>query len=753
MIYFAHSENKNGIKEPVYDHVRETAKLASYYGSFLGIQRNAEAAGWLHDGKNSEIFQEVLLQKKVHVDHSAPGLYFAIKTYKTNGLLIAVAIKGHHDGLDSGHHKAINIIFNDLKAGVKFKNGVEYSVTGDIEIANSYQELFSGQNLLPEELETDWIDLYVSKKYIPLMLYQRMLFSVLVDADYSATSAHFNRKSLEYVYEDDKLINDMLSEQMRRKLNIYREDIIASSIASSKLNEIRNALYEECIKAASKPRGAFTLTSPTGTGKTLALLAFALEHIKYNHNNRIIVVLPYLNLIDQTAEIYRKVFGDDVVYEDHSLVRDKKENDENFYVERWNAPIIITTTVRFFEALFESKAPNCRKLHNIGNSVVLFDEAQTMPPELAVPTIETLAYLCQRFGASVVFSTATQPAFQYVKSYDNELANWNPDEIVTDSAALYDKCRRVNVEWRVNRQTSLDEIAEEASKIEQCCIIVNNKRHATEIFNKMMLFRPDSAFHISTNMCPSHRINVISEIKRRLGHGLPCHVVSTQCIEAGVDLDFPKLYRSIAPLDSIIQAAGRCNRKGNPEMGTVVVFMPEGDCERDYPSSYYHDCTIVLRNMLRKNDGNLDIYSVETIRKYYQNCFRDKDSKKKLIEAIARLDYAETSNQYAWIEERPEISLLVPYEKELALYERLAEEAHTNGIDGKWISEARKISVNVSFNRKANIEGVIEKAMFKRTGRSKQESSDWYILLRNNDTYNQKIGLDFEKGYFTNYAV
>lgn len=754
MINYAHSENIYGIRESVYDHVCETAKLASYYGSFLDIKKEAEAAAWLHDGgKNSCIFQEVLSHKRIHVDHAAPGVYYSKKFYNVKGLMIAIAIDGHHKGLNSGSPKVMDRLCGTLKAGVKSDNGMEYSLTGDSIVTDAFDELFSERDILPDELECDWMPLYKAKQIIAAMLYQRMLFSVLVDADYTATDAHFTRKTQEYTYESECYIDKKMADQMLNCLIDYRTMVKMKSSAAEGLNAIRDVLYDYCSQAAAKPRGAFTLTSPTGTGKTLAMLAFALEHIRNNQNNRIIVVLPYLNLIDQTVDIYRKIFKDSgIVYEDHSMAHENRESDGNFYVERWNSPVIITTTVRFFEALFENSAPDCRKLHHIANSVILFDEAQSMPPSLAAPTLSALAYLCDRFGSTVVFSTATQPAFEFMKGSDNELEKWKPEEIIPNSKSFYNKCRRVNVEWRIDRQTSFDKIAEEASAVRQCCIIVNNKRHALEMFNKLKKYDLDEVYHISTNMCPAHRIDVLNEIKQRLEQDLPCHVVSTQCIEAGVDLDFSKLFRSIAPLDAIIQAAGRCNRKGNPDMGSVVVFIPENDGIRDYPSATYQEFTTNVILMLHENNGFLDIYSTETINQYYKNCFKDKEGKHALLDAIESLDYSETSEQYVWIEERPDVSIIVPYEKEMDLYNELLNEARDEGINGKWISKARKLSVNVSINKKAELVDVVENTKYASKKGKPGEGSDWYILL-NNEAYNQGYGLDFDKGYFANYIA
>jgi len=722
------------------------------------LKNLANAGGLLHDCKNSQTFQDVLNHKKIHVDHAAPGAYYAIKQYKEKGLLIAAAISGHHKGLSSGNPKDMNNLCRALKNGEKYNNGVEYSLTGDTAICNAFLELLSGKAVLPDELEIDWMDFYKSKQYLALMLYQRMLFSVLVDADYTATAAHFSRETQEYIYDDERYINREMVVRMMEQLADYRNQIKRESKAAAGLNNIRDVLYEYCLQAASKPKGAFTLTAPTGTGKTLAMLAFALEHIRCNHHNRIIVVLPYLNLIDQTVEVYRKIFKDSgIVYEDHSMAHENRASEGSFFIETWNSPIIITTTVRFFETLFENSAPDCRKLHRVANAVILFDEAQSMPPELAAPTLGTLAYLCRRFGSTVVFSTATQPAFEFIKNSNGDLEKWNPQEIVSNSSDFYNQCRRVKVDWRVDRQTSFAEIAAEASEVNQCCIIVNIKRHALEMFHQLKKYDLEAVYHISTNMCPAHRLDVLNEIKQRLEQGLPCHVVSTSCIEAGVDLDFPKLFRVIAPLDAIIQAAGRCNRKGDPDMGSVIVFIPENDGFRDYPSPTYQQFTDILHNMLRENNGFIDIYSTDTINEYFKNCFKDNESKKEkeLFDAIESWDYSETSRQYVWIEDRPDVSIIVPYKREMHLYEELADEAREKGINGKWITKARKISVNVSINKKAKLADVIENVRYAFRNRKKGEESGWYILLDNpnNQTYNQEYGLDFEKGYFVNYVV
>ncbi|HOA91835.1 MAG TPA: CRISPR-associated helicase Cas3' [Bacillota bacterium] len=732
--YFAHSAGKSGRKEYVIEHLTEVAKHAQVFAAPWGAESEAYVAALAHDlGKYSQRFQQVLEKQATRIDHATPGAKVLLEKYKNAGFAAALAVEGHHEGIKRGSPK-------ELLDRIRMDKGFsetqsEYS---ERDIQSLIERLLRDGGILPDHIESSYLD--VHKDPVRAQLYVRMLFSALTDADFLATEAHFNRTNDEYEYRKmQNDLNEAMIDKVLDRLLSHIEKIKKEKKSSSEMQSLRDDLLENCLKKASLPTGVFTLTAPTGSGKTFSMLAFALTHAKEHRLRRLIFVLPYINIIDQMAKQFKDVVNqvDEGVFvlEDHSLVEIASDSDELKYLaENWDAPIIITTSVRFFESLFANRSNDCRKLHNIAKSVILFDEAQTMPSHLAPPSLIALSELVDRYGCTVVFSTATQPAFT---SLNPEIAKlsantvWKPTEIVDPELKLFQRSKKVDVEW-IDGSVSFEKMAEELSSHKQCLVIVNLRRHAKELFKK--LDGKEGAYHLSTDMCPSHRLAVLREIENRLRHEKECIVISTQCVEAGVDLDFPVVYRAMGPLDSIVQAAGRCNRNGRQDLGKVKVFVPT---EEKYPTTDYRKATVELKRMLLEL-VDFDISDPKTIEEYYKRYFSTLNYEAmadELYSAIKSYDYPDVARRFKWIADQG-INVLVPYKQCLKEYYQLAEAARSKQINAKWLKSARLLSVGAYAYKGSDIYNYLEPVVDRHGA-----YTNWFILL-DESKYSEQVGLD-----------
>jgi CRISPR-associated endonuclease/helicase Cas3 len=391
-------------------------------------------------------------------------------------------------------------------------------------------------------------------------LWVRMIFSCLVDADFLNTEAFMDasKHARRPIFPSLVELKSRFDRQMRKMTEDVRDTFI---------NRIRADILAACRSAAEQSPGIFSLTVPTGGGKTLSGTAFAIDHAIQHNKSRVIYVIPYTSIIEQTADVLRKHFGPENVVEHHSNIAPEKEIESprlTLAAENWDAPVIVTTSVQFFESLYAAKPGRCRKLHNIANSVVILDEAQLLPPELLHPCVEAINRLVSDYDATVVLSTATQPALPNLCQ--------NPREIIPHIASLYEQLKRTNIAFPKDMNLPRDwpSLAAELVEHEQVLCIVNTRSDCYALWKEM----PKGTLHLSALMCGAHRSQIIADIKERLPRGEMCRVISTQLVEAGVDMSFPIVYRAIAGLDSINQAAGRCNRNGEkPELGKVKVFI------------------------------------------------------------------------------------------------------------------------------------------------------------------------------------
>jgi hypothetical protein len=470
----------------------------------------------------------------------------------------------------------------------------------------------------------------------------------------------------------------------------------------------------------------------------------------------VILAVPFLTVIEQTARFYRDVFAGfhgPFILEHHSLAglgeeserRDaegSQERQRRLLAENWDAPIVLTTNVQLLESLFSNRPSSCRKLHALMESVILFDEAQSLPAPLAVPTLGALSHLAAAYRSSIVFATATQPAFDGLDPAVRKVAasGWQPREIVPEHPSLFASLKRVKVTWPADgERRTWDALAEEIQCTDQVLVVVNLKRHALALMDA--LGDTPGIVHLSTNLCPEHRRTVLDGVRVSLHSGRPCRLISTQCVEAGVDLDFPRVYRALAPLEAIAQAAGRCNREGRQNaqgrLGEVIVFEPqEDDGRRPYPTFAYFQATEVTRTLLKLR-GGLDIDDPGVFRTYYQRLYDLNDPANQsadLAQALTARDFPEVARAYRLIDQAA-VQVLVPWADRYDDFLALRGEAETSGISGAWMRRAQGLAVSVYRQRDGMPDWAIPAPLHRGGG----TSDEWYILA--GDHYHATLGL------------
>lgn len=468
--------------------------------------------------------------------------------------LAAFAVAGHHGGLPNGG------LQTDTTDDATLLGRIKRGEQGKLEPYNSWKEEIQLPNIAPPAL--------MESDSLTLMFHTRMLYSCLVDADYLDTEAFMTGQPREQSHSVS--IN-----QLWDKLQLY---ISGWFPPHGELNRQRCAILEHCMQAGQQySPGLFSLTVPTGGGKTVASLAFALAHAKTHGLRRIIYVIPYTSIIEQTAQVFRSILGEENVLEHHSNVLYDLEGEADPHTvrlaqatENWDMPVVVTTAVQFFESLYASRSSQCRKLHNIADSVVIFDEAQMIPIPYLRPCIHAISQLVAHYRVSAVLCTATQPALKPL--FHEFLPDSSITELCPPEVCHWDAFRRVT--FRQEGKLTWDEVADRLNQQSQALCIVNSRKSAQELFQRL---DSEGRFHLSTLMCPAHRRAQLQEIRRRLTAGLPCRIVSTSLIEAGVDVDFPTVYREMAGLDSILQAAGRCNREGKRQVSESIVTIFQGE--------------------------------------------------------------------------------------------------------------------------------------------------------------------------------
>ena len=550
-MYIGHRKGQDEI-QALSEHLANVSVMAGSFGASFDAEQHAQRIGTLHDaGKYSSAAQKRMADPEhtPKVDHSTAGAKIAFEVCRDGAGALAIA--GHHGGMpDFGGRMASD---GTLMGRMKKDLSGRYDYTA------FWQENTIDKGDLTPKWLIDRINPFAAQ------FYARMLFSCLVDADFLDTE-HFMQGEMPRGGHDDMQV-------LLERLKDYIQPWFANP--TTEINQKRCEILRDCLLRGEEPRGLYTLTVPTGGGKTISSLAFALTHAAKNNMDRIIYVIPYTSIIEQNAAVFKRVLGDDNVIEHHSGIEyDEKEDMESPEVmrqllatENWDAPVIVTTAVQFFESLFSNKPSRCRKLHNIANSVIIFDEAQMLPLSYLKPCVSAIAELVRHYRTTAVLCTATQPSLaRLFRDYDQDMSG---REICENVGALQAFFRRVHFAHRGS--VDFEILAEEMAQKAQVLCIVNTRKTAQKVF-EMLPF--DGSYHLSTRMTPEHRTKVLDEIRTRLRQGETCRVVSTSLIEAGVDVDFPEVWREMAGLDSILQAAGRCNREGRRDASEseVVVF-------------------------------------------------------------------------------------------------------------------------------------------------------------------------------------
>ena len=722
MIHYAHTANgpdgeslleSSGQWQPLADHLRNVAELAAGFAAPFGAAEEARLAGLLHDlGKYAARFQQRLRDPHIHgINHWAAG---AIHAYLSGQPLAAFPIDGHHTGLPPA--RGTDSLEQTLR---RFADAHERpGLTGCSEdlvtlLARLRADGLSLPNLAPRR-ETD---------RFAAALRGRFLLSALTDADFLDTEKHFEPEKA------SQRTAPSLQESQALELVL---SALGAKRTPSALGALRQELLESCLARAESPAGLFTLTAPTGSGKTLASLAFALRHIVHHNRDlapddprrlrRIIVVIPYTSIIEQTARVFRGLFascfGNDFVLEHHANLapatehateseRDAEEariRCARLAAENWTAPIVVTTNVRFFESLFAHKPAVCRRLHAIARSVVLFDEVQTLPPSLAPSLLSATRLLSRDYGCTTVFMTATQPAFASVPLVSG--LSWQPTEINPRPADFAAALRRTEIVCEPReRPSDWPALANRLAAHARTLCVVNTTAHARELFR---LLPSEGRFHLSSRLCPAHRLAVLAEVRRRLdpANPLPCRLVSTQLIEAGVDVDFPAVYRAFGPLDSIIQTAGRCNRENRlPEPGVVTVFHP---ADPAMPPGVYALAARKTEEFLNRFPAAL-LEDPDTYARYFEEFYRlagpevaERDAVVQLSESF---DFPAAADKCRLIDDNT-LAVLVEWGEGANLIAKLQRERHLTGDDCR---HAQRFSVNLYEGefRKAQASGAV----------------------------------------------
>lgn len=691
--YLAHLENSE-LKVPhiLREHLSDVAELAEKFIREANPQLTEASrwAGLLHDlGKYRQEFQNYLrsngkIESSYENHHAVYGAALAFllahQSRSQSWMSIAYVIAAHHAGLHNTHGEGT------LSRLVKNPNYKIYEDSSIIENVRSKFESEIASFNIPDNLANPE---FVGNDRLKMEMATRMIFSSLVDADFLDTEKHYqNGQEREPLKLDAKLLQTLIE-----KLETARQTKVAEARAKNadeNLIEIRNSIYENCLRKASAPPGFFSLTVPTGGAKTLSAMAFALKHALCHNLRRVIVVIPYLSIIEQNAKDYREIFGSEIVIENHSSVVIREEDKSSDYdekrsplalaAENWDAPVIVTTSVQFIESLFSHKPSRCRKLHNIARSVVIFDEVQTLPAKLLEPLFSVWRELRDNYGVSFVFSTATQPAFR--KNDTNFKNGFSENEMVeiTDSTdEIFKSLNRVAYDFE-NFQKPLTwrEVASEMLAERQILCVVNTRKHAFELWNEINSQKNENnfsglndspTFHLSSAMCAEHRLEMIEKIKNKLKDGEECLVVSTQLIEAGVDLDFPVLYRAAAPLDSIVQAAGRCNREGKLAKGRVKIFTP---ADNKLPPGIYKTATEISCSLLENTDAEDLATNHEIFADYFKRVYRLSETGKEIQDERAKLNFREVSAK-AKVIENEGVAVIVPYKNALKIVQKIRD--------------------------------------------------------------------------------
>ncbi len=714
--FYAHSTDNPDKSDwqPLEEHLEGVATLAKKFAAVFGAGDWGRAAGLLHDaGKASRAFQGRLEGNPARVDHMTFGARLGKDSAGSLGLLLSYIVTGHHGGLSDGGEQATEL-HHRLKHGKVPQDTVRLP---EVEL--------SGGLIPPFKLTNDLGGFSVS-------FFTRMLFSCLVDSDFLDTEKFCSPEKAQHRPIDyDVEIFSVL----QKKLNTHLVNL-GNHAEPSPVNLLRQDILAQCRDKARLAPQIFSLTVPTGGGKTLSSLAFALDHVVTHGMRRIIYAIPFTSIIEQNAKVFQDIFGYEHVLEHHCNYKEVDDSETANYnrrrglaTENWDVPLVVTTNVQFFESLFSNMTSRCRKLHNIAGSVIILDEAQAIPAEYLEPCLAALRELVEHYGCTVVLCTATQPAFD-----DKNLRMNLPKitEIITDPTKLYGALKRTEVSFI--GKLSDDELAERMEKEKQVLCIVATKPQARTLFEKLQ--NQTGIFHLSTNMYPLHRRRVLDEIRVRLKQKETCRVISTSLIEAGVDIDFPVVYRAMAGLDSIAQAAGRCNREGRlTGLGKVYVFEPEKPLRMPWLKRCASRAGEALRSL-----PSVDPIGLDVMRSYFELLYDVEEPDKKQI--VSRLNpkplredlifpFKAVAKDFSFIEDES-IGIIVPIESEA---EKLIQVLRYTEFPRPVLRKLQLFSVSVRSN---------EFRILQEAG-ALDILDDQFPILRNLRAYDENIGLCLDK--------
>ena len=706
------------------EHQQSVASLAATFAGEFGMSDWGHFIGMIHDkGKERDDFQNYIRRENginapLYNDktHAWIGALLAKRLAPQLFPLTAFPILGHHAGLCD---------FTKLDE-IKNKE-IPSEVNCNVFLKDPSLDFFKDHNLfLPDK-----------QKYIHHVI--RMLFSCLVDADFLDTEL-FMQPDKSTVRTTTCKLTDLLP-----KLESY----LSNFKADTPINIIRKEIQDCCRKSAEKAQGVYSLTVPTGGGKTLSSLLWAMLHAIMNNKRRIIVAIPYTSIISQTAKLFKDIFGDEYVLEHHSNYdyhdgEDvyKDYNPERMATENWDAPIIVTTNVQLFESMYASHPGQCRKLHNIANSVIILDETQTLPGKHLQAIVDALKAYNELFGVSLLFTTASQPTLEGErKGHNKNLFGFDKiEELIPNSMQLHNKLRRVELKF-VEEHLTYEQIVNQMMQYNRVLCIVNTRKVATELFN--YLPKDENHYHLSRNMCAEHVDTTLATIKDRLkaNDGKPIRVVTTQLIEAGVDIDFPVVMQQEIGLDSILQAAGRCNREGKmPQNGTTYVFKIAGVSVPRGTMSYANDARLSMRP---QEDLFAPCAMSEYFMQYYARIpsFDEKDDEgnniQELLHNAKELQFASADKYFNLIDDNG-YSVVVNYQNSSSLIKKM----RNGNISNKMFRKLARYIVTIPkyvFD-KLNANGLIEKIETQGT-----ETGLYYVS--DPKQYDKHIGLSFDNHF------
>jgi len=687
-----HTENAQGMVQPLSAHLLGVATLASDFAKEIGFEKTAYFCGLIHDvGKLNPDFQAYLRGGKIHPTHS-DKVGWLLKGDKSPIARFAYMVC-------AGHHSSIRDREN-FKTFFAEQTAEEKAFASDAK--RWYEENGLNFDKAYREAEAELL----TKKGKALDKYGRILFSILVDADRLDTEAHYTNERATLKGDQDTM------GKMFCSLEQYMSRF---SRKKTSLNKARNDILKNAISLATSPKGVYKLTVPTGGGKTITGLNFMLRHCLAHGMKRIIYVAPYTSILEQNAAIYRSIVGEQNVLEHHYLYSPVKENEvkrAGFLIENWDAPVVVSTFVRFFESMFGCYTSECRKLHNLKNSVIFIDEYYAIPPTYRKAIVSMLNFLVRELGATIVLASATPVNLEKEGLEAGiELA---PDYFDSDIF------RRV--EYVAEKRYTVENFVKKIKKHRQVLVVVNTKKLCQELYNKI------GGYHLSTSMYPAHRKKVLNEVKKRLKEGKTCRLISTQVIEAGVDIDFPVCYREVSPLGSVIQAAGRVNREGKRRKAKCYIFSLE-DHEFDYKKlqGSYARGTELSRRYYR---SPTDLYNIKVYKEYVEKLWEGIDEDKEDIMGLEkRMEYKELRKRFHIIEENEKnVVAVVRYNGEA---EKLIEEY------GKIDEENIRARLNI--RRKLQLYCV----NIKGTSESTEEINGLTVIRPGH--YNKDYGIDMGK--------